>query len=483
MERLNPDDAEQYLTPEGWSPFTERRALIGIKNEEPEAMTLRWTRHGPVLPDDAFGASAITPPGHVATLAWTALTPEDRSVGAAIALMRAQSVRAARAAVRDYVAPSLMVTLADRRSIAMQMAGAAPARAAEHTSQGVIPAAGWLAANDWRGVRPFESNPWVLDPPGGIVANTNNRITDAAFPDHLSFDWGDSHRIVRATRLLNARAYHSLTSFIEVQTDTVSEAARVLLPLIARDLWYSGEPAAEGTNARRRQTALERLANWNGEMSEHTPEPLIYAAWVRALQRRLIVDELGPLAGELPAPDPVFLERVYRNLDGAGAWCDVVQSTAEETCTETARLALDDALLEIEARFGPRLESWRWGDAHQALHRHQTLGRIPVLRHLVNIRQSTSGGDDTLLRGMMPGAGAEPYLSLHASGLRAVYDFADPDSSVFVIATGESGHLLSRHYDDLAALWRRSEYIPMTLDPDLARAGADGVTRILPAGG
>ena len=224
--------------------------------------------------------------------------------------MRAQSVRAARAAIRDFVAPSLMVTLADRRSIAMQMAGAAPARSADHTSQGVIPSAGWLAANDWRGVRPFESNPWVLDPPGGIVANTNNKVTDAAFPDHLSFDWGDSHRIVRATRLLNARAYHTLPSFIEIQTDTVSEAARTLLPLIARDLWYSGEPAAEGTADRRRQTALERLANWTGEMSEHTPEPLIYAAWVRALQRRLIVDELGPLADDLPAPDPVFLERV-----------------------------------------------------------------------------------------------------------------------------------------------------------------------------
>ena len=54
---------------------------------------------------------------------------------------------------------------------------------------------------------------------------------------------------------------------------------------------------------------------------------------------------------------------------------------------------------------------------------------------------------------------------------------------MFIIATGESGHLLSRHYDDLAALWRRSEYIPMSLDADLARAGAVGVTRLRPADG
>jgi penicillin amidase len=481
IERLNPENSDEYLTPGGFERFRERRTLIGVKDADPEPATLRWTRHGPVLPGDAFGAAAVTPPGHVASLAWTALTPEDRSIGAAIALMRAGSVRAGRAAARDFVAPSLMITMADRRSIAMQMAGAAPARDPAHASQGAIPAAGWLAVNDWTGVRPYDGNPWVLDPPGGIVVNTNNRVTDAAFPDHLSFDWGDSHRIIRAERLLNARAFHTLESFVDIQTDAVSEAARTLLPLIARDLWYSGEPAAAGTAERRRQVALERLAAWNGAMSEHTPEPLIYAAWVRALQRRLIIDELGPLADRLPAPDPVFLERVYRDVDGAAAWCDVVQTSAEESCAEMARLALDEALIEIEGRFGPRLESWRWGDAHQALHRHQTLGEVPLLRLLVNIRQSTPGGDHTLLRGMMPGAGPEPYLNIHASGLRAVHDFADPDASVVVIATGQSGHLLSRHYDDLAALWRRGEYVPMSLDPARARAGAVGVTGISPA--
>jgi len=104
-----------------------------------------------------------------------------------------------------------------------------------------------------------------------------------------------------------------------------------------------------------------------------------------------------------------------------------------------------------------------------------------VLRHLVNIRQSTPGGDQTLLRGAMPADGSEPYLNVHAAGFRAVYDFSDPDSSVFIIATGESGHVLSRHYDDLAAIWRRSEYVPMSLDPGLARAGAVGVTRLRPA--
>jgi penicillin amidase len=74
-----------------------------------------------------------------------------------------------------------------------------------------------------------------------------------------------------------------------------------------------------------------------------------------------------------------------------------------------------------------------------------------------------------------------PFHNVHAAGYRGVYDFADPDSSVFINSTGQSGHPLSRHYDNLGELWRRGEYIPMSLDPDLARAAAVGVTVLRPA--
>ena len=108
------------------------------------------------------------------------------------------------------------------------------------------------------------------------------------------------------------------------------------------------------------------------------------------------------------------------------------------------------------------------------------LGDVAVLRYLVNIRQSTSGGDHTLMRGRTRGEGPDPFQNVHGAGYRGVYDFEDPDSSVFIIATGQSGHFLSRYYDDLAQLWRRGEYIPMSLDPALARAAAVGITRLTP---
>ncbi len=481
IEEVNPENPEQYRTPDGWADFVTRRSIITVKDASPVTITLRWTENGPVLPGTHYDLASITPPGHVVSLSWTALNAADTSMTAAIRTMQAGSVAEAMEAGRLYIAPAQNVMLADQRGIALQVVGAMPARDPAHQSQGRMPSPGWIAANRWQGILPYETNPREMNPVSGLLGNTNNKTVDRPFPEHVSFDWGDTQRIQRWLTLMKAREVHTRESFIEAQLDTVSFTARSLLPLIGADLWFTGEAAPEGTPERLRQRALEILAAWNGEMSEHLPEPLIYQAWVRALQERLIRDEMGPMADEFTHIQPLFLERVFRNVDGASVWCDVVQSAAVESCTDLARIALDEALLGLVETYGPNPESWRWGDAHQATHDHPVLGNLPLLRYFVNIRQSTSGDDHTLLRGKTKGEGPEPFLNVHGAGYRGVYDFADPDSSVFISSTGQSGHPLSRFYDDLGELWRRGEYVPMSLDPDLARAAAVGVTVLTPA--
>ena len=481
IEQVNPENTEEYLTPDGFKPFQTRKSIINIKDGTPITITLRWTEHGPVLPGTHYSLAAVTPPGHVASLAWTVLSAQDTSMTAALRLMEAKSVQQGVDAIEDFVAPAQNLMLVDRENIGMKMIGAMPRRDARHQSKGRIPSPGWIAANRWQGRLPYASNPEFIAPSGGIIGNTNNKTVDRPFPNHVSFDWGDTQRVQRWQRLMQARQVHTRDSFIEAQLDTVSFTARSLLPLIGAELWFTGEAAAEGTALRQRQRALTLLADWSGEMNEHMPEPLIYAAWLRSLQARMVRDELGPLASELTHVEPLFIERAFRDVDGAAVWCDVIQSAPVETCADMARLALDDALVWIEETWGPALESLRWGDAHQATHDHAVLGEVPILRYFVNIRQSTNGGDNTLQRGLTRGTGPNPFYNVHGAGYRGVYDFADPDSSVFVISTGQSGHFLSRHYDDMAQLWRRGEYIPMSLDEELARAGAVGVTRLEPS--
>src|SRR5690606_25186677 len=277
IEEANPADPSRYRTPDGWTPFATRAPIIEVKDAQPITVTLRWTDNGPVLPEDVYDVGSITPPGHVAALSWTALDPADASMTSAIRLMQAGSIAEGIAAGEGFVAPAQNVIMADQSGIAMSTFGVLPDRDPATLGQGRLPALGWRAENRWRGRLPYADNPRFVNPPGGIVGNTNNKTVDRPFPRHVSFTWGDTQRVQRWTRLMQEREVHTRESFIAAQLDTVSPAARTILPLIAADLWFTGEAAPAGTPERLRQRALEVLAEWDGEMNEHLPEPLIYA--------------------------------------------------------------------------------------------------------------------------------------------------------------------------------------------------------------
>ncbi|MEM9063334.1 MAG: penicillin acylase family protein [Pseudomonadota bacterium] len=479
VEEVNPDNPDEYLLPDGtWAKFDTRSIRIEIDGQVTRTDVVRSTRHGPVLTGKQFGADRITPDGFVTSLKWTALTEQDTGMTAVLGVMRADDIETAMQAAEGVVAPAQNLMLASADGIGMIVAGAVPDRSPLSLSQGRVPSAGAHGANDWLGVRPASSNPKVLRPSSGAVANANNRVTDQPYPAHLSFNWARPYRIQRLEKELAVRSFHSRDGFVALQSDAVSEMARSVLPLIAQDLWWREGTPAIGDEIRRE--ALELLAGWNGEMDQHGPEPLIFKEWMRALTRRLAQDELGALFEDMAGVRPIFVERVFRNIDGAEIWCDVNKTPEVETCQQAASIALDDALARLVRDYGSDVNGWRWGAEHVAVHRHTPLGFLAPLGSLFNIEHETPGGDFTLLRGQTRGVGDKPFKNVHAAGLRVVYDFADLDRSLMIISTGISGHPFSRWYDHLAEPWARGDMIPMSISEEDASAGAVGTLVLMP---
>jgi penicillin amidase len=392
--------------------------------------------------------------------------------------MQARSVPAMIEAGRAFVTPAVNLTAVDADHVVLQMLGRMPARDPAHPTLGRMPAPGWHAATPWRGTLPYAANPRVLDPEEGALGNTNNRTVTRPFPGHVSFDWGDTERIRRLRALLSSRPRHAPDDFAAMQADAISPSARRLVPLL---LDHAGPAGAQGDAAGgaaggegQAGEAQAALAAWDGAMRADRPEPLIYAAWVRALHEALIAD-LGPLSTALTRVDPVFLTRVLQDEEGAAAWCG-------GACGPVVRAARDEALAEITRSGRVALDELRWGTRHRAMHDHPALGAVPLVARIANIRHPSPGGDDTLLRGLTRGGEVRPFDNVHASGYRGLYDMAAPDASRFVLATGQSGHPLSPHYRDQNRLWRDGGYLPMQLDdirPD--RGGADVLT-LAPAG-
>ena len=481
LEKLSPESELRYLTPQGSAEFRSRIDVIQVNGQPPQRIELRWTENGPVIPAEYYGLSEILPRDQFASLGWTLLSPRDTSMTAGVRLMKAGSIDEALQAAALHRAPQLNLLIADRFEIAMQVVGAVPRRSLFHETLGAMPAPGWKLRNRWQGELSFDSLPRFRNPQNGFLGNTNNKTVDRPFPDHLSSYWGDTFRFKRLEEMLAERNIHTVESFANMQLDSQSYAARILVPEFARNLWHTTETAAQDETVKIRNSALKLLFGWDGVMSESRPEPLIYASWARAVQRQLVQDDLGPLAGEFSRPDPKFLERAFQDIDGAAAWCDIVQTEKTENCDDIALLGLDEALSQLRESYGNDIASWRWGGAHQARHDHPVLGDRALFSWIFSIRQPVSGGDHTLNKGKMSGSGDNPYESVLGPGYRGIYDFSDLNASRFIIATGQSGHPLSEHFDDQSPLWKVGEYGVMSLDPAFARANAVGITTLEPA--
>ncbi|MEM9716568.1 MAG: penicillin acylase family protein, partial [Pseudomonadota bacterium] len=226
--------------------------------------------------------------------------------------------------------------------------------------------------------------------------------------------------------------------------------------------------------------ALDLMTNWNGEMSAHLPQPLIYSAWVWELQRQIIRDELGPESNGFVHIREDFIRRAFTDEDGAGIWCDIVPSDIVETCDQLALRALNVALTRLSDTYGDRAESWFWGDAHIARHGHPNFGEDSWLDWIASIYQPLNGGAGVMTETAAQSTDGVTFETIAAPVARMVIDFSGSEQSGFVLSTGQSGHILSEHYDNLATRWRRGEYIAMSFDFTLARAGASGITVIKP---
>ncbi len=482
FEKLDPENADRHLTPNGYENFRGRETHIPIKDAQPHIARLMWTENGPVIGPEHFGIGDILPEGYRISLAWTLLNQNNTTMSGAYGVMTATSLDEALEAGDLVTAPAFNLIVADQDDVVERVIGSVPLRSIFHKTRGLTPSEGWKYRNRWQGVLPSHLLPLKRNPPEGYVANTNNKTSQHPFPFHLSYDWEDTLRIQRLRNQLDASDVHSLESTIDLQNDVVSLAARTLLPNMARSLWHLADRETADTASQRRNAALQLLANWHGGMDQLSAAPLIYAAWIRSLQRLLAKDELGPIFARFDEPAPAFVRRVLLNINGAAQWCDIRQTSERETCDYISGLALDDALEMLSAAFGEDMSKWNWGTAHTAIHRHDVLGDTIVFSWLFNIYHPTPGGAHTLNRGY-PGMDAfSPFANVHGPGYRAVYDFFDLDSSRFIISTGQSGHVLSRHYDDLGRLWSRGEYIPMTLDTELVRQSTIGVSLLEPSG-
>jgi penicillin G amidase len=464
------DLAGNYLTPQGARPFEWHHEILKVKGAPDEPLAVRVSRHGPVISDVLSPGALDTVPGsHVVAMAWTALATDDLSVQGALRLAQASDWQSFLVAASDFHAPQQNISYADvEGNIGFIAAGRVPVRKPGNDLKGLAPAPGWDARYDWAGYVPFNELPRRYNPASQAIVTANQKIVPPGYQPHITFEWQPPYRANRIESLLNERTNHSVGTFARMQGDVVSLAAQALLPRFL---------AAEARSDEARQ-ALQLLSAWDGTMAAARPEPLILVAWWRELARAVYADELGDAFARNWAARAVFLEQVLAGRNGQERWCDDARSPATETCAALLSEALEQALAGLRARYGSDMEDWNWGEAHIAHHPHRPLSAVRTLGTYLDIRVPTPGDAFTINVGRSDfHHPVEPFASRHAPSLRALYDLADPQASLFIHSGGQSGNPLSRHYRAFSEAWARGEYVPMV--SERPRLEAAGVQRLL----
>jgi penicillin amidase len=456
LEKLLPGDSGRYRTPGGSEEFERHVETLKIDGAPDERFLVRVSRHGPVISDVADEAAAVLPAGMAMALRWVGLEPDDRTLQFMIHAAAAGNASELHAAAHDFHAPQQNIVYADSSGqIGFVAAGRVPIRRPENDLFGLVPAPGWDERYDWAGYIPFDELPQQTGSETGKIVTANQKITPPGYPYWLTSGWALPYRADRIAMLLDTVPKHTAASFAAIQVDVGNPFAEQLLPHLLKV-----RPANQDELA-----AIEKMRAWNAEMSTERPEPLIFAEWIRQLAILVYGSVLGELFDSVGDYNPQFLLKVLSDQESQSRWCGDAPKEDRSPCMELVEKALRTALAQLRQRYGPDLDQWSWGMAHPALARHQAFGDIPMLSRLFNVKTPSPGGMDTInVSGYAFDPDSGQYLGEAGPSFRAIYDLDQPDNSIFILNTGQSGRPLSPHYRDMAPLWADGGYVPMITD-------------------
>lgn len=459
FEQVKPDDPDLYRTGEGWSRFAIREERIEVRQDfpafmrnpiRPLDMRIRSTRNGPVITDMM---QALPQP---AALRWTALDPDDTSYEAFFQLNYASDWTTFQAALAKLVAPAMNMLYADSTgNIGHLVAGRIPLRG---TGSGLLPAAGWDNAAAWTGSIPFEAWPQRFNPPEGYLVSANNDPVDETYPYLISHEFASSARAERISQLLRERIKAGgeldARDLARIQGDTLDESARRMVARVAR--LNGNDPLST--------RALALIAKWNGDMRRDSQAATVFIAWMEQLRPRLLGDELrgwwnagraGRQASGMAAG--LDLETLLRVLDAnGGAWCDDISTpTRVEGCDEVLLSALNAALHElIKLDDDGSMQGWAWGNLHHTVYRHIPFSGTSMLRGLFERRIANGGSPDSI---NVSGFARDTtgFVQDFGAGFRQVIGFSEQGvQHLYMNSTGQSGNVLSSHYDDMVEPFR-----------------------------
>ncbi len=466
--------AQEFETPDGaWRPTLHRKEVIHVRGASDQTLDVTATMHGstptpiisPMIPSEQRPIS----------LRWV-VYEAGILTSPFLDINSAPDAPSLAQAFSSFGGPAQNLVYADDHGhIGYHTTGRIPLRGSPTSPSPLNPvpvdaAAPDASAHEWSGYIAYDQLPAAVDPPGGILATANARVTPDGYPFPITGDWSDPYRNQRIWKLLSGRGRLLPADMLAIEGDVYSDPDRV----IAQRMAYAIDHAKLPGDSRRLHQAADLLRTWDGFVTADSPAAAIVAAGRAALWPLLLTPMLDPGAAPAtrsskPGREPwqiyTWGERTFAQeqlvVHTPAHWLPSQYPTWDDLLAAAVEKGLVDSLAPSN------LAGWSFGKAHPLEMRHPIFAQSALLRLVAGIptgvRTSAQSGDGSTVKQVGRSFGPSE---------RFTADLANLDASTLNLVLGESGNPASPYFLDQFPAWLHLSTFPLPFTAGATRAAA-----------
>ncbi|OAB25081.1 penicillin acylase family protein [Flavobacterium fryxellicola] len=453
QEENNPKDINSYKTPNGFSPYENRKKIIKVKDSSDVVLKVKVTRHGPVMNDLIDGLPKDKP----VAMSWIYTQQPIHILEAVYKLSHAKNKGDFQNGVSLIAAPGLNVMYGDAKG---NVAWWATGKLYKHKS-GVnrnFILDGASGKNDIIEYLDFSKNPSAVNPRWNYVYSANNQpepIDGFLYPGYYL----PEDRAKRITQLLNSKSDWDKASVGRMVFDNTSAVA----PSVVKNLIANSNLQELSENEKQ---ALGVLREWKGSNNLNDVAPTIYNKWIFNYLKNTFEDELGPENFKMFLGTHIMKQIIAPQITNEKSlwWDNITTKTVKETRQQIVSKSFKESIQALENQLGNSVMDWTWNRVHTLEHQHP-LGKVAALRSIFNVGPfEVSGATEVINNLFFDYTEDGNYVVKGGPSTRRIIDFSDIENSWSILPTGQSGNPLSAHYSDQAELYNAGKFRRMMLN-------------------
>jgi len=459
---LPKDPASQWREPE------HREEIIHVKGQSDVHLDVVVTRHGPVITDLIPGETRKI------ALQWTLY---DSLHNPFFDVDSAQNWDEFLKALATLYAAGQNAVYADVDGhIGYHTSGRIPIR---KSGDGSLPVSGADDDHEWTGYIPFDKLPSVYDPPEGILATANGRITPNKYPYSVSTQWDAAWRTERIYRVLESGKRFSAADMLSLQTDVYSALDRFCSERFVYALDHTKNLS------KRAQQARDLMRDWDGRLTIDSAAATIENRAQSELRRLLLEAKLGPAPKETAVkPDDSTITEKSAALSWKNYHWFMSSVWLENVLTRQPKRWLPENYPDYDGLLSAAVEAavtspdapqelaqWRWGKFAPIEIDHPILSRLPLIGRWTGPGlNDQSGGSFTVKQVHRAFGPSERYTA----------DLSNLDQSTLNTVTGQGGNFLSPYYMDQWKAWYDGTTFPLPFSRQAVSAAKQHELTMMP---